>query len=140
MGFFSWKTSDTNKSIPNMYSEAVRTVYVLLPEGGHIQEDNYDGYGTFGGQDIYALLARWNAPEKCVGFDEEDRDIGIEIAYGKIESSEKARNIKFPIKIVDEPVPYEDAKPSKDCDSQGHFYSNREIHDLKKHRSLMTKL
>lgn len=64
MGFFSWITSDTERSIANVYSPR-RTfpVYVLIPEhcgGGYIEERSYEGYGDFGGHDIYDLVADWN--------------------------------------------------------------------------------
>ena len=39
------------------------TCYVLIPKefgGGHIEEECYDGYGRFGGHDIYDLVADWN--------------------------------------------------------------------------------
>lgn len=64
MGFFSWLTSDTNKSIANVYSSrSTFPVYVLIPEefgGGYIEEKAYDGYGVFGGHDVYNLVADWN--------------------------------------------------------------------------------
>lgn len=60
MGFFSWKTSDTNRSISNIYSsKGSFPVYVLIPQefgGGYIEERNYEGYGEFGGVDVYALV------------------------------------------------------------------------------------
>ena len=61
MGFFSWKTSDTNKSISNAYSKrGALPVYVLCPDGTTIYEDEYEGYGVFGGYDIFDLVAEWN--------------------------------------------------------------------------------
>lgn len=39
------------------------TVYLLVPRefgGGHIAEHCYDGYGHFGGNDVYELVAKWN--------------------------------------------------------------------------------
>lgn len=64
MGFFSWKTSDTDRSIPNIYSKRdTFPVYVLIPEefgGGYIEEYQYNGYGDFGGRDIYELVVDWN--------------------------------------------------------------------------------
>lgn len=64
MGFFSWVTSDTNESIPNTHScRKTFPVYVLIPTefgGGMIEEPSYEGYGDFGGRDIYDLVADWN--------------------------------------------------------------------------------
>lgn len=61
MGMFSWKTSDTRKNIYRMKTPC----YLLVPDefgGGHIKEENYDGYGHFGaeGLDVYDLVAEWN--------------------------------------------------------------------------------
>lgn len=38
-------------------------MYVLIPEkfgGGSIREGHYEGYGEFGGHDMYDLVADWN--------------------------------------------------------------------------------
>lgn len=122
MGFFSWKTSDTERSICNAYSgRKTFPVFVLIPKefgGGYILEENYEGYGVFGGQDIYALVARWNCPERCSGRDEEDRIIGIEIAC----YDEDNAKLKYPIKITAKFKEYEKAKPSVNCPNQGYFY------------------
>ena len=60
MGQFSWLDCKTKEQIiDNKY----RYVYVLVPKefgGGHIVEYCYDGYGNFGGNDIYDLVADWN--------------------------------------------------------------------------------
>lgn len=62
MGFFSWKTNDTNKSIGNIYGDLamVRTVYMKDNQGGVWKEDAYEGYGVFGGKDFYELVAEMN--------------------------------------------------------------------------------
>jgi hypothetical protein len=126
MGFFSWKTSDTNRSISNQYSSrGTFPVYVLIPQefgGGYIKEENYEGYGVFGGKDIYTLVANWNCPEKCVGDDDKDRDIGIDIAC----YDEENDKLKYPIKITEKPMKYEDAKSSDSCPDQGYFYDDEE--------------
>lgn len=65
MGNFSWCTSDTRKSIPCIYDGyegAPETVYLLNPFGPHYKEDGYDGYGEFGGFDVFELVAEWNRP------------------------------------------------------------------------------
>ena len=60
MGQFSWLDCKTGKQIvDNKYKK----VYLLVPRvfgGGHIEESCYDGYGRFGGQDVYDLVADWN--------------------------------------------------------------------------------
>jgi hypothetical protein len=61
MGFFSWRTSDTGRSIPSHYSERKPfTVHVITEDGQVFTEDNYEGYGVFGGKDIFVLAAELN--------------------------------------------------------------------------------
>jgi hypothetical protein len=74
MGFFSWMTADTGRSIMNVHSHyPTETVHMLSPNGGApIQEDAYGGYGVFGGVDAYVHLARTNLPaEMLAGRDDE---------------------------------------------------------------------
>jgi len=74
MGFFSWKTSDTDKSIMNVHSGAtVRTAYMLRPGGeAPYEEQAYEGYGVFGGKDAFVHLAEMNLPEdRRLGMDED---------------------------------------------------------------------
>ena len=61
MGFFSWKTQDTNKSIWNVHSgRKTLTVYMVDNKGNKWREEGYEGYGDFGGKDYYALLDEMN--------------------------------------------------------------------------------
>ena len=61
MGFFSWKTQDTDRSIPNRWSTRKPFTVVMLDDKGNKWfEQNYDGYGRFGGKDYYELLAEMN--------------------------------------------------------------------------------
>lgn len=61
MGFFSWNTSDTDRSIANQYSDRETfTVHMITEDGQVFTEENYDGYGVFGGKDIYELIADMN--------------------------------------------------------------------------------
>ena len=60
MGQFSWLDCKTGEQVVD---GRLRNVYVLVPEefgGGHILEPCYDGYGHFGGFDIYDLVTDWN--------------------------------------------------------------------------------
>ena len=120
MGFFSWLTCDTNESISNRHSiHGPLTAYALIPKefgGGFLKEENYDGYGVFGGRDIFALVANWNKPDACTGDDEEDRMLGIDLYY------DRNNPIKYGIKIASKPMEYEDAEISDDCPDQGYFY------------------
>jgi len=61
MGFFSWKTQDTDRSISNTYSNVKTFTVEMIDNAGNIfTEDNYEGYGRFGGKDYYELLAEMN--------------------------------------------------------------------------------
>lgn len=59
MGFFSWKTQDTNRSIANSYSNR-RTFPVTMTDdkGNKWTENDYEGYGKFGGKDFMNLLLK----------------------------------------------------------------------------------
>lgn len=60
MGQFSWLDCRTGEQV---LDNVPRKVYVLVPKefgGGHITETCYDGYGNFGGCDIYDLVVDWN--------------------------------------------------------------------------------
>lgn len=61
MGFISWLTSDTENSIPNLYSdnECIK-VHMMDNDGNVFVEENYEGYGDFGGKNYFELLAEMN--------------------------------------------------------------------------------
>lgn len=116
MGFFSWLTSDTKESIRNRYHKRkALPVYLITPENEKIYEPKYEGYGVFGGHDVFVLLARWNAPEVCTGDDVLDRVIGLNIYFGD-------NPIEKPLKFsTNKDARYEDLEPAKDCPNQGSF-------------------
>jgi hypothetical protein len=124
MGFFSWKTQDTNKSIPNIHcGMKTFTVYMKDNAGNVWKESAYDGYGEFGGKDFYALLAEMN------GFGP-DREIGIDIYF---KSGKHFREIVFGkgVDEIDYPnihqykkTPYDSHARPEDCPEQGYFYEN----------------
>jgi hypothetical protein len=122
MGFFSWRTSDTNRSIPNIYSEVEPfTVHMITEDGQVFTEHEYNGYGEFGGKDFYELLAELNGITE--GDTDSKRCKGIDLFYDKT-----IVNLKQP-KLVEK-------LPSKDkwkeewdnldypvsCEYQGYFY------------------
>jgi len=117
MGYFSWKASDTKVSIGNRDSiSGSSPCYLLTPSGEKHFEDDYEGYGVFGGVDAYALLAEMNVPEDCNGDADHDRQIGINLAFGD-------KKLLFPIKIVEDPKhTYSTVGASEICPDQGFFY------------------
>ena len=88
MGFFSWKTCDTNETIWNHHTDKCRPVYLLRPNGASpILEPSYDGYGHFGGMDAYEQLYLQNLhllPRNIgdIRSTEERRTIGIALELG----------------------------------------------------------
>ncbi len=110
MGYFSWYTQDTQKSIANRYSPiAVFTVYLHNDKGHKWREDNYEGYGVFGGKDFYELLAEMN------GFPS-DRQIGIDLFF-----SNDRTNIRVP-NLTESPEWKHINEMPTDCPDQGIFY------------------
>lgn len=137
MGQFSWLDCKTGEQV--LYN-VKRDVYLLVPKefgGGHIKEDCYDGYGRFGGHDVYDLVVDWNIEmldqyrkdesfhcqwlQNCDSVGEAlkglgKRDVGISIAC----YDEDNARIKYPIKIThDENAVYEDCQPSLSDPNQG---------------------
>ena len=126
MGQFSWLDCITGEQV---LDDVKRDVYLLVPKefgGGHIKETCYDGYGRFGGRDAYGLVAQWNAPGKCIGDDEADRYVGIDIAC----YDEQNASLPYPIKITHDPdAVYEDCDPSPSDPYQGWLMEEEEDED-----------
>ena len=85
MGLFSFLTHDTKISIPVVGSNRKPIKVHMIDDQGHIwTETNYEGYGIFGGKDIYEVIAEMNPKniitELMVG--REKRDIGIALHFG----------------------------------------------------------
>lgn len=61
MGFSSFMTQDTNRSIANTHSsKPTFRVHLVDDKGNVYTENNYEGYGEFGGKFFYELLAEMN--------------------------------------------------------------------------------
>jgi hypothetical protein len=110
MGFFSWKTQDTDRSISNAYSSRKPFKVVMHDnKGNKWVENEYEGYGEFGGKDYYDLLAEMNGYEA-------DRGIGIELAFGK-------EPYITPNLTETEDWQWVDEEP-ENCPDQGYFYDD----------------
>jgi len=112
MGFFSWNTLDTKKSIANVHSpRRCFGVYMHDDRGNTFFEPAYDGYGVFGGKDYYELLAEMNGYTT--------RDEGIDIAFGHI----KVADLKWP--NLTQAKNWEWVNMENDrCPDQGFFYDD----------------
>jgi len=123
MGFFSWKTADTKRPINNVYSKRPhkRTVYLLQPDSKpSIAENDYEGYGNFGGVDAYAWLARMNLG--IDGPDDEIRGAGISLQFKNDPSGADMTHIKYPLKFsFSKHAVYEDLPASEADPNQGYF-------------------
>ena len=112
MGFFSFKTDDTKESIWNRYSgHPVKAVYLVNPlTGEYWKESSYDGYGEFGGKDIFVLAAEMNG---ATGTDEEKRDFFFEDYYGRFKAW------KLPALVT--ALPWDRFGAMANCPNQGYF-------------------
>lgn len=137
MGEFSWITSDTKRQILNNDQPHGPTpVYLLIPNkfgGGSLYEDNYIGYGVFGGRDAYALLAEWNLPEDEILDENGNRLPDSELRYKGINLYfDENEKIDFPLKFVEHECDYNDVGQSRDDPDQGwevdydDYYDNEE--------------
>ena len=139
MGFFSWKTMDTDKSISNDYSSRGTFRVQMMDDKGNVwTEDNYEGYGVFGGKDYYELLAEMNgvkvdddvydcmSPEQYTDY---MRSEGISIAFKENGSGDHTFGIKYPNLVeMAKGWTYQHWGPES-CPEQGYFYNEEEEFD-----------
>ena len=90
MGQFSWCFADKqNKKKLLEGNEAV----VCCPDGSFIYENQYDGYGHFGGHDIYDLVVDWNRDylwcyinDTCTSWSKEEIMIAVAAMVSDVEA------------------------------------------------------
>ena len=148
MGQFSWIYSDTNRQVVD---NKRADTYLLVPPkfqdkyGKAIYESCYDGYGRFGGYDIYNLIPEWNKetiPEiirrrkngtwRCDSnvYDTdknlqnyyEGKSITCELRWlGIVMACYNEDNfaLEYPIKITSRMLDYNNVLPSKSDPNQG---------------------
>jgi hypothetical protein len=93
-------------------------------KGNVYHEDDYEGYGVFGGKDYYELLAEMN------GITEGDlRTQGIDLVFKDNPSGEGTEGVLYP-NLVESANgwTYDPIGPST-CPDQGYFYSDDDEDD-----------
>jgi hypothetical protein len=120
MGHFSWMTKE-GFPITNAFREKERcfTVYMVLPDGTIYQEDEYAGYGIFGGKDYFIALAELNVDNNNLLLSDDDkRSIGIDLVYSKT----RPKGTLFPILTIDPKWSGDFTIPNEDDPDQGDWY------------------
>ena len=108
MGVFSWKCAKSGVSIACEGADKPlwQSQCVLVTPMGNFYEMSYEGYGEFGGKDVYELLGDGN------------RDLGLDRHF--------SGTAKFDIKVVlrchYEGESYEELPVSEECEYQGYFF------------------
>lgn len=129
MGFFSWKTQDTDRSIANNYSNRKTfTVVMIDNKGNKWIEQDYEGYGVFGGKDYYELLAEMN------GITDTDADRlrgkGIDLAFSKGNGSGVGTEGVYYPNLIEQADGWEYEMMGPDsCEFQGYFYDETDYDD-----------
>ena len=127
MGFFSWHTCDTDRSIANNSSDRPTfEVHMITPDGRTFTERNYEGYGEFGGKDFYELLAELNGLGS-------DRSAGIDLSFKDNSSGDDTPGVIYP-KLVEQlswdvEGQYANLPNPTSCGDQGFFYSDEDEDD-----------
>jgi hypothetical protein len=136
---FSWLTGDTRKSITNSSApEGALTVYMILPDDTHLKEDDYEGYGVFGGRDFFGLVWQLNSKERPKTaskklapdlraekqaeldreFDQKHRGAGIDLAWSYEDDEIGGGSVIFP-KFAEVLLPWASLPKPQRCPNQG---------------------
>lgn len=121
MGFFSWNTADTNKSIMNTNTGRATVCTVLWSDGERWEDVTTDGYGRFGGKDIYQVMADKNGLE--------GRAAALDVVFqnGNMDfTGAAAKGYIVPKFVSDKTLKYEDVGFSPGARGQGFFYADEE--------------
>ena len=133
MGFFSWKTQDTDNSIANQYSNRKTFRVQMLDNKGNVwTEDNYEGYGRFGGKDFYELLAEMNGFESdktCDEYTDEARGFGINLAFKDNPNGIATKGVFYPNLIEQADGWFYNESGPDNCEYQGYFYDETDYDD-----------
>lgn len=151
MGQFSWLYSDTEEQ---MIDDLKADSYLLVPPafhneyGEYIKETCYDGYGDFGGYDVYNLVAKWNKDyiptvirlieegkwhccsrdsryytllKKYYNNETTFSDEEREVGITLACYDEDNERLQYPIKITSKPMDYNFVAPSETDPNQGWY-------------------
>ena len=133
MGFFSWNTMDTDNSIANEHSNRKTFRVQMMDNKGNVwTEDNYDGYGRFGGKDFYELLAEMNGFESDKTGDEytdEARGFGINLAFKDNPNGIATKGVLYPNLIEQADGWFYNESGPDNCEYQGYFYDETDYDD-----------
>jgi len=114
MGFFSFKTQDTRRSIANNASrKATFDVYMVDNQGNEYHEPSYSGYGVFGDKDYFVLMAEMNGINEDT--DQRMRSKAIDLYY------KPEPDTLFPNLYAKSAKSWRNKRPD-DCKYQGFFY------------------
>jgi len=117
MGFFSWKTMDTDRSISNIFSDrGTFRITMTDDKNNRWLEKEYEGYGVFGGKDYYELLDEMNGGDG-------NRDEGIRKAF---DENGDGYNPKLVYPSLTEDGAYRGPNSPESCDFQGYFYDEED--------------
>jgi hypothetical protein len=139
MGFFSWNTQDTDKSIANQYSNRKTFRVQMMDNKGNVwTEDDYEGYGNFGGKDFYELLAEMNGFVSQKGltyevdgeaYTDEARGFGINLAFKDNPNGIATKGVLYPNLIEQADGWFYNESGPDSCDYQGYFYDETDYDD-----------
>jgi hypothetical protein len=107
MSLYSWKCAVSGQKIASAYRgrESEKSRCYLVTPSKTYYEHAYEGYGTFGGADVFELLG------------DGDRDKGIDVYF----DGKPAFDVKVVLASKYTGQRYDELPPSKDCERQG-FY------------------
>ena len=134
MGLFSWNTMDTNKSIASTFSNCDTFRVYMTDNAGNIwTENDYEGYGVFGGKDFYELLAEMNGFVSELKGDEYNnaaRLFAIDLVFANDNySGDFAEGVFYPNLTEKVEGWVYDMKGPERCEYQGYFYDDDEDED-----------
>jgi hypothetical protein len=117
MGVFSWRTADTDESIPNiMSSRPTFPVYLLHPDREPLKLTNYNGYGEFDSPEGRVNVFKWLARENDIEAEgDELYKAGCELYH--------SGDGRVKLKLARSPhAEYDECAPSSNDPKQGFFY------------------